>query len=367
MTESSLPAVLPPPAAPRPSYGLWIFSLIFLVLLFAMGWEMRNMRQHQKTELIKLDAKFNLSQQSQLQEFETLSENFSTSKQRISNNLNEHQARLNDFSDRQQALQLRLQSLSPRSLDNRRVLEAYLLIKQANLRLVLAQDIPSALILLQEADELLRNTGTQDAPLLQARQTLNQHLTALKLIPDVDKNGLYLKLNTLQTLIPSLPLQPSPPTAPTEPPSSTAPDKHSRWTQWFTYGWQQFQQHLKHYIRVEDHSDSLKPLLNQETAQLIQLTLRLHLEQAQSALLSQNSQAFQLSLTDAQQLLDTYFWPSPALGEYKQSLAELQTTPLSPALPSLSDCLQQLQAYQQQASQPEVISAPSLPTAEATQ
>lgn len=358
MSESQVPAVLAPAAAKRSYLGYWVLLFTFLVMLAATGVAVRNMKHQLKNEIKDLQAALEQNDKTQQERHDFLVEELASAKMRIDNNLNGHQSRLSEIDQRLQEHHKRLQSLTSRSLDDRLWAEALLLLKQANQRLLLERDIAGAVLLLTEAEKLLgaSSLASSNADLLGLRQTLNRDLTALKLLKPVDKEGIYLQLNSLVELIPQLPNQPqfeAPANLPEEPLQTAS------WRDWVSESWRRFKQGMGNYIRLEDRSDLAKPIITQETAKLLQLNLRLELEQAQAALLQSHQLAYQRSLKSADKLLAEYFWEGDSQRQYRQTLAQLLEHDLEQALPSLSEGIQLLQAFSDR--QAEQANLPALP------
>lgn len=346
MTETSLPAPTTAAAAKGSRLGYWVLLFTFLVMLAATGLAVRNMRHQLKGEILKLQTKLEQSGDNQDDQLESLQETLNNTKLRVENNLNDHQSRLSELEQRIQDHQSRLQSLTNRTLDDRLLAETLLLLKQANLRLLLERDAPGALLLIAEAEHLLNKTTLVDPELLAVRQAINRDLTALKLVKPLDKEGLYLQLTSLLELIPQLPQQPEfTPARATPEEEMSAPDEHSSWTDWLGHSLHRLRIGIKNYVRLDDRSNPDKPILTPEAARLIELDLRLQLEQAQTALLQQRSVIFKQSLKTADQLLAEYYWESPVLSEYRRNLQRLSDEDVTPTLPSLAESLTQLQAY----------------------
>lgn len=350
MTETSVPAVIAEASkTPKRSFwGYWALLFTFLVMLAATGLAVRNIKHQLKSEIKGLEARVVRAEQAADERVQSLDEDVSSAKSRIDNNLNGHQSRLTDIEARLQDHHTRLQSLTNRTLDDRLLAETLLLLRQANQRLMLERDISGAQLLLTEAEQLLNNSfaASVDPQFLILRQTLNRDLTALRLLKPVDKQGIFLQLGSLIELIPQLSTQPTfdqmAPAAPTE---HIELDKNSSWRDWVSKSFGEFKAGLKNYIRLDERTDLDKPILSQETAKLVQLNLRLLLEQAQIGVLEQQPEIYQRSLNSADTLLAEYFWGADNLTQYRQSLQQLAQLDVAPPLPSVAETLKLLQSY----------------------
>lgn len=360
MSDTSLlPPVLPEPPKGA-STGYWVLLLVFILVLGAIAVGVANVRHQLKSEIKELEHKIADLGRDQGQRYDDVVEDLDKARMRLENNLNTHQSRLSDVDQRIEEHHKRLQSLTSRSLDERLLTEAMLLLKQSNQRLLLEKDVTGAATLLAEVEKMLSfATGfASNTEFLALRQTINRDVTALKLITPVDKESLYLQLNSLIELIPALPQKPKF----EEKINTDEPVVTSSWRDWVNEAWQRTKNGLHNYVRLETRTEKIKPLLNEESRQLIELSLRLLLEQAQVALLQGRQVIYNQSLTNAENLLNQYFWESTGLNQYLTTLQQLRSAKLSAELPSLSESISLLQAVidQQSAPAPTATEVPSL-------
>lgn len=352
-----------PPIAPEPkrsATGYWVLLLVFILVLGAIAVGVANVRHQLKSEIKELEHKLTDLGRDQSQRYDDVMEDLEKARFRIENNLNSHQGRLSDIDQRLEEHQKRLQSLTSQSLDERLLTEALLLLKQSNQRLLLEKDVPGATTLLTEVEKMLSSaTGLNaNSEFLALRQAINRDLTALKLLTPIDKEGLYLQLNSLIELAPQLPHKPKF----EEKATGVEPVVTSSWRDWVSEAWLRFKHGLSNYVRLENRSDKIKPLLTEESSQLVELTLRLLLEEAQVALLQGRPTIYTSSLSKAEALLNQYYWESASLSQYLTTLQQLRAANLSQELPSLSESVTLLQRLTEQNSAPAVkpteVSAP---------
>ncbi|WP_287031201.1 uroporphyrinogen-III C-methyltransferase [Pseudomonas sp. UBA6310] len=236
----------------------------------------------------------------------------------------------------QQQLAKTMTSVLGASRESWRLAEAEHLLRLAILRLTALQDIASATALVQGADDILR---AQDDPLaFAARGELIKALETLRALPQPDRNGLFLQLSALrsqadqlQTLAPEYEIDESGAApVPTEAP-------------W----WQRTWDKLSKYVRLELHADQdIRPQLAGQSLAQVRLTLSLALEQAQWAALNAQPEIYRAALTQAQELLKTYFdAQSHEVGALASRLAQLAEQPVSVEIPDLRPALLGLQAY----------------------
>lgn len=342
-----------PPITPEPkrsSTGYWVLLLVFILVLGAIAVGVANVRHQLKSEIKELEHKLTDLGRDQNQRYDDVMEDLEKARYRIENNLNSHQGRLSDIDQRLEEHQKRLQSLTSQSLDERLLTEALLLLKQSNQRLLLEKDVPGATTLLTEVEKMLSSaTGlTANSEFLALRQAINRDLTALKLLTPVDKEGLYLQLNSLIELAPQLPHKPKF----EERANNTEPVVTSSWRDWVSEAWLRFKHGLSNYVRLENRSEKIKPLLTEESSQIIELTLRLVLEEAQVALLQGRASVYTGSLNKAEALLNEYYWESASLSQYLATLQQLRGANLNQELPSLSESVNLLQRLAEQNNAP---------------
>lgn len=114
-----------------------------------------------------------------------------------------------EFSSRLEQLDLVINELSNRSLspsieDDGRVqlAEAEHLLRIANRHLQLTEDVATVTVLLENADQLLLDSG--DSRVVQAREALARDLGRLRNVKEVDVDGLYLRLTALRESVEEL-------------------------------------------------------------------------------------------------------------------------------------------------------------------
>jgi uroporphyrin-III C-methyltransferase len=357
MSDTSLK--LPSPAAPaRPLTGYWVMLLVCMLVFGAIAVGVANVRHQLKSEIKELEHKLTDLGRDQGQRYDDVTEDLEKARLRLENNLNSHQSRLSDIDQRLEEHQKRLQSLTSHSLDERVLTEALLLLKQSNQRLLLEKDVTGATTLLAEVEKMLASiTGlSANTEFLTLRQAINRDLTALKLLTPIDKEGLFLQLNSLIDLAPQLSQKPKFEIKD----DALEPVVTTSWRDWVSEAWLRAKHGLSNYVRLESRSEKIKPLLSDESTQIIELTLRLVLEQAQVALLQGRQAVYTTSLSKAESLLQQYYWESASLSQYRATLQQLRGANLSQELPSLSESIGLLQGLTEPAAAPAPAEAPTL-------
>jgi uroporphyrin-3 C-methyltransferase len=172
--------------------------------------------------------------------------------------------------------------------------EAGHLLRLANQRLVMAGDPVAAQALLHGADAVLRDLN--DPGLHAVRAAVAADVAALRAIPKVDVEGIYLRLAALIEQADKLVIFQFQERAPA-PSQEAAEDWRGRLRQ----GYEAALSKLSDYIIIRRRDVPMQALMDPQWEGLVRQNLRMLLEQAQIALLSGNQVLYAASLTQAQQ------------------------------------------------------------------
>jgi len=322
----------------RPGNGVAVLALLVGIAALAIGgWASWQSHTQQQLEQRRQAEQASLAKQVD----ERLQQNGQQVEARLqglpsAQSIDEQRRLLVTLQGDQQQLAKTMTSVLGASRESWRLAEAEHLLRLAILRLTALQDIASATALVQGADDILR---AQDDPLaFAARGELIKALETLRALPQPDRNGLFLQLSALrsqadqlQTLAPEYEIdETGAAPVPTEAP-------------W----WQRTWDKLSKYVRLELHADQdIRPQLAGQSLAQVRLTLSLALEQAQWAALNAQPEIYRAALTQAQELLKTYFdAQSHEVGALASRLAQLAEQPVSVEIPDLRPALLGLQAY----------------------
>ena len=214
--------------------------------------------------------------------------------------LNEQQLRITEQQARSAEQQRRLGELSAEDQRAWQLAEIRYLLRLANQRLIMAADTPSAEALLRSADSTLRELD--DADLHALRAAVAADLAAVRAIPKLDIQGLYLRVEALMREADALVLFELPQRAvATEAPS--AEDWRGRLAQ----GYAAAVAKLSEYIVVSRRDVPIEALMDPQYEGLVRQNLRLLLEQAQAAMLSGNAVLYRKSLERAESWVTQFF------------------------------------------------------------
>ncbi len=342
MTTENLPQLPPPPAQVLPSksriWPLWLLSLALVVALAVLawlGWQQLQLRDSQLTGLQTMV-------QQQQRQLEQLDERHQ-----------ERLGRLDGFQDqvREQVQRLdrqlittsqQLLNMGAKSRTDWLLAEAEYLLRLANQRLLMERDPAGALAILQAADGVLAETD--EVALYPVRRQIAQEVVALESVAELDRTGVFLKLEALSQAVDQLQQRHDEPVkapvsdaTPVDLTDSVGEVASSLWDE------------LKQLIVVRRLDQPAEPLLPPENEFFLRQNLRLMLEQAELALLDKNQAVYEASLAKAAQWVERYF-TSPSQGAnraaraFMANLDSLRQVQVDPALPDISESLRILKS-----------------------
>ncbi|MGR4070337.1 uroporphyrinogen-III C-methyltransferase [Billgrantia sp. C5P2] len=216
--------------------------------------------------------------------------------------------------------------------------EAAYLLRLANQRLQLERDVEGAAALLRTADARLNEAD--NPALLSVRRAIASELSILDGVPEVDRTGLYLALNSQQERLAQLPLSRELEEIPARSGIEEAPSG----------GWQdqlsRFGQELKDLVVIRHHDEALEGLVTPEQESYLRQSARLVLEQAQLALLKEEQELYEASIDKALELIRGYYDTERSeVQAVMQRLEELKGETIQPELPDISGSQQALAEF----------------------
>ncbi|UTF58701.1 uroporphyrinogen-III C-methyltransferase [Gilvimarinus sp. DA14] len=243
------------------------------------------------------------------------------------------------------SVQSRLDAMADTSRDDWKLAEAAFLLRLANQKVLVEHNSSEALALAQAADKIIKE---QDDPgLFAIRQALSQEMTELKMVEPVDREGIYLQLQALIDQVSQLPLlqsfQRQLPVA-TEAQVQDPAAEAGAWAR-VKASVMRGLQTLGSLVRVNNHAEPVEPLLGPEQAWFLRQNLQLMLEQAQIALLREESRVYHQSLERAQDWLQKYFSRNAQTQVVSDELQKLDELAIKVEVPDISAAQQQLQDY----------------------
>ena len=250
-------------------------------------------------------------------------------------------------------LQLRLtrsmQQINAKQQDNSTewlLAEVEYLLRLANQRVLMEKTADGALTLLKSADKIL--SETDDVTIYEVRQALATDIAALEAVPQVDTEGVFLKLGAMNDQVEKLRLIPL--AEKRELPDllkEITPDSVSEsWASGMKANWNSAMDKLGSLVVIQQRDGKIEPLLSPKETFYLKQNLHLMLEQAQMALLQREQGAYDNSLVKAQTGAAEYFDKKDAATQaIVRGLEDLKPVQVSPEVPDISGSLRELKGY----------------------
>ena len=270
--------------------------------------------------------------------------------------------------NRVDGLSRKLRELQGSNRENWLLAEAEYLMRLANQRLRTEGDVKSAETLLLDADQLL--VSVDDYALFPVREAMAEDIAAVRAVPALDRDGLWLQLSALEKQIIALPVTPevapvhalalkdqslenqSPENqAQTVEESSALADSNgqSRLEIWkdkiigvLQRSWQVFSSQF----RITRRDAPVEPLPTLEDEIALRLNGRLMLQQARLALLQGRQAVYSSSLEQAGEWVERYFsFDQQGSQSVLDQLNTLQQMTIEQRMPDISRGLSRLKVY----------------------
>jgi uroporphyrin-3 C-methyltransferase len=219
--------------------------------------------------------------------------------------------------------------------------EVEYLLKTADHRILMKEDVKGAVTILRSVEALIKKMPVEDQGLLKVRVAIAKDIASLEVYRNVDVPGTYAELVALGNMIENLPLIPIEPvndgsgemdTTEAEPKKDILSSIND------TFG---------DYLTIRRYSaDELKELLSPEQRRNLRDSLRLSLEQAETAALRGNQLIYDKSLSKVRNWLLNHFVSSDYRVELAiKKLEKLSNVQLETQLPDISGSQQELKRY----------------------
>lgn len=255
----------------------------------------------------------------------------------LEESLREQRARLAEQQARLAEQQRRLGELSAEDKRAWQLAEVRYLLRLANQRLIMTGDTLSAEALLRSADNTLRELG--DADLHPLRAAVAADLAAVRAVPALDIQGLYLRMEALMSQVDALVLFELPERPASEPPSA------EDWKARLAQGYAAAVAKLSEYIVVSRRDVPIEALMDPQYEGLVRQNMRMLLEQAQGAMLSSDELLYRKSLERAEGWVTQFFKEDERSARaMAEELRRLRDERVAVSLPDLSASLAALDA-----------------------
>ncbi len=226
----------------------------------------------------------------------------------------------------------------------------------ANHGVNLSNDVHTAIIALQAADERLLELG--DPGIINIRKAIADELIQLKAVPVFDLAGQQLKLtsmikhiNQLKVLNSEIPEVESLLTAEkadeaVKENAVQPEDAMQAFKQKLLLATDKFVQELKNLVAIRKKQSRTEALISPEQKFFVLQLLSLKLESARKAMLDGRNDLFHALIAEATALLEQHFdLKHQATANFASQLQSFRTIRLSPELPNISFSLQELRKY----------------------
>ena len=322
----------PNPPHPESAGGNYMAKLALLSSLIIAGGVFYLWRYH--TDALE-------GQQQRLVELQTVIQDQTEARKQIDESV---KGGMDKLTERQQTVTEAVDELLKSSRHLRHewlVAEAEYLVNLASHRLILAQDVKTAIAALKAADDRLRETG--DPSLIVLRKALAEDISSLQAVDLPDIAGLSLKLNAIVQDVDDLPLLTPEPESAAKRQTGPASPPVENWKELPAAMWED----MKKLVIIRDHQGPIKPLLSPEQHFFLSQNLKLQLEQARLALLTGEDEVYHERLDTAQGWISNWFDPENNRTIHMlDQLKELAAINVQPSLPELTRTYQAFPAYQ---------------------
>lgn len=217
------------------------------------------------------------------------------------------------------SLQVALADVQGRRPNDWLLAESDYLVKLAGRKLFLEQDVVSATHLMESADQ--RISVLNDPSLVPLRKEMAKDITALKSVPLIDKDGLALRLISLQQLVDDLPLANAIlPDAPTVVEKTVSSDIND-WKENLTTSLKDFSEQ---FITFRVREGNVVPLLSPQQHYYLKENVKGKIETAIRAVYSENQEIYQSSLETANTWAMQFFkLDDPKVKQFEASIKQL--------------------------------------------
>jgi uroporphyrin-3 C-methyltransferase len=217
------------------------------------------------------------------------------------------------------SLQVALADVVGRRPNDWLLAESDYLVKLAGRKLFLEKDVVSATKLMESADQ--RISVLNDPSLVPLRKEMAKDITTLKSVPLIDKDGLALRLISLQQQVDTLPLANAIlPDAPVVE-NKAVSDNINDWQENLMTSLKDFSEQ---FITFRTREGNVIPLLAPEQHYYLKENVKGKIETAIRAIYNENQSIYQSSLNTADEWAMQFFkLDDPAVKQFNQSIQEL--------------------------------------------
>lgn len=220
--------------------------------------------------------------------------------------------------------------------------EVEYLLRMADHRILMKEDVKGAVAILKSADSLIKKMPMEDQGLMDVRVAISKDIAALEVYRNVDVPGTYAELVALGEIVEKLPLVPTQPVK-----AEAAEGEQSEEGEGEVDVLSKINDTLGDYLSIKRYSaDELKQMLSPDQRRNLRDSFRLALEQAQTGLLRGDQTIYDKSLARVRNWMLNYFVSSDFRVELAtKKLERLSNVQLESQLPDISGSQQELKRY----------------------
>ena len=335
------PAPPAPRSAPRKSSSVigWLALLLVLALAGGAAWYLQDIMQREAALLQRL-SEIELAASREDDRLEQAGQRWESQLQQGLAALREESAGQAEVAlaleEELSAVRSELSRFSANDRESWLLAEAEYLLRLANQRLIMASDTESAAALLASADGVLRELD--DVSLHPVRAAVASDIAAVRAVPKVDLEGIYLRLAALAEQAANLVIFEFP-----DQESATRESTADTWQARFEQGYEEALVKLSDYIIIRRRDVPMQALMDPQWEGLVRQNLRMLLEQAQVALLSSNQALYEASLERASRWVEEFFQSDEAAARaMDREIRQLADLQVAVSLPDISGSLSAL-------------------------
>jgi uroporphyrin-3 C-methyltransferase len=238
--------------------------------------------------------------------------------------------------------------------------EAKHLVVMANDQLRVMQNVSLAVMLLQNADQLVQKL--HDARAVPLHEALSADLARLQLLPEIDTTALFARLSALKQQLSQLPLPASPLQASTPETMKVNDQKLSWWRAGLAHSWEALQK----IVIVRYNPGHTLPLILPEEKNFLLLNLNMQIENAIWGVLHRDTLVYERSLSQISLWAQKYFvQDNPLTQAFLQNVQALRGMIVQISVPTLTSLplfsIDLTAALPEQNTRDQTIQAPLLP------
>lgn len=220
-----------------------------------------------------------------------------------------------------------------------RITEAQYYVKLASTNLLIENNVPIAIQLLQTADKEIQNINDPKYDAL--RKALADDIVSLQNVPHVDYTGIYMRLSALNSQVDKLPM------IVRQAEKSLASSDSVPSEVWWKRGLSETWQTLQKIIVIRYHQEGVPPLTTPNQQDFLLQNVHAAFEKAMWAVLNKNPDIYHASLQQVSQWINKYFVDNdPVTQNMVSNLNQLQQIDVNPATPKITASLQAFDGVQ---------------------